>query len=82
MIRNLPQGFTRIKIEYEKPITHVSVLDHDNGEWAHCLSIEKELDFNGYFLVSASSGVSVPDSVFLNSLKVFDPLKANTNHHF
>lgn len=60
----------------------MSVFDHENGEWSHCFSINQELDFHGYFLVSASSGLSVSDSVVLNSLKVFDPMKANTNHHF
>ncbi len=44
--------------------------------------MEQKLDFNGYFLVSANSGFSVRDSVFLNSFKVFDPTKVSTNHHF
>jgi hypothetical protein len=44
--------------------------------------MEQKLDYNGYFLVSASSGFSVPDSVFLSAFKVFDPTKVVTNHHF
>ena len=81
-MRNLNSGSARISIEYDGEVVSISVLDFESQEFVHCFSIEQKLDYNGYFAVSASSGFSVPDSVFLNSFKVFDPTKVSTNHHF
>lgn len=47
-----------------------------------CFSFEAKLDYNGYFLLSGSSGVHQPDHVFLNSIKLYDPTTIATNDHF
>ena len=81
-LRNMDSGFTRFAIEYDGHSTSVNIIDFVSGEFMHCFSLEQKLDYNGYFVVSASSGFSVPDSVFLSTFKVFDPTRVSTNHHF
>lgn len=53
---NNPEGWSRISIEYEKPNLKVFVFDHATLEFAHCFSMEIVLDYEGYFVISASSG--------------------------
>ena len=48
----------------------------------HCFSQEITLDYEGFFVISASSGTNFPQYNFLNSFKVFDPTTVATNHHF
>jgi hypothetical protein len=40
------------------------------------------LDYNGYFVISAGSGVYNPDHVYLHSFKLYDPKTVATNDHF
>jgi hypothetical protein len=47
-----------------------------------CFSLEANLDFNGYFLLSAGSGSYNPDHVYLHSFKLYDPKTVATNDHF
>ena len=69
--------FSRIAIEYEKPLLRVSVYDHDSHEFVHCFGFNIEsIDYPGYFAISASSG-SI-DSIHpmynqVNSFKIYNP---------
>lgn len=53
---NNPEGWSRISIEYERPNLKVFVFDHTTQEFQHCFSMEVILDYNGYFVISASGG--------------------------
>jgi hypothetical protein len=44
--------------------------------------MEADLSYNGYFLISAGSGVSTPDHVYLKSFKLYDPKIYASNEHF
>jgi len=52
----------------------------------HCFSYDiHDLDFNGYFALSASSGnpgVAYPVYNTVNSFKIYDPKVVSTSHHF
>ena len=74
--------FSKIAIEYEKPMLSVSVYDHESAQFVHCFSQDIVLDFNGFFVISASSGFAHPQYNFVNSFKVFDPTHVQSNHHF
>jgi len=74
--------FSKIQIEYESPILSVSVFDHESQQFLHCFSQEINLYFEGFFVISASSGTIFPQYNFVNSFKMFDPTVAKTNHHF
>ena len=41
-----------------------------------------DLDFEGYFAISASSGNAFPNSNTVNSFKLFNPKVVKTSHHF
>lgn len=70
---NNPEGWSRISIEYEKPNLKVFVFDHVTLEFVHCFSMEIVLDYEGYFLISASSGDFNPYFTQIDSFKLFDP---------
>lgn len=70
---NNPEGWSRISIEYEKPNLKVFVFDHVTLEFVHCFSMEIVLDYEGYFLISASSGDFNPYITQVDSFKLFDP---------
>ena len=74
--------FSKIAIEYEKPMLSVSVYDHDSAQFVHCFSQDINLDYEGFFAISASSGSIAPQYNFVNSFKLFDPTVIKTNHHF
>jgi hypothetical protein len=40
------------------------------------------LDFNGYFILSGSSGGHNPDHIYLNSFALYDPKTLAKNDHF
>ena len=78
--------FSKIAIEYEKPLIRVSTYDHDSREFVHCFSYDIEsLAYPGYFAVSASSGTQDtkhPMYNQINSFKVYDPKVVSMDHHF
>ena len=75
-------SFSKIAVEYESPMLHVSTWDHESAQFVHCFSQDIKLDYEGFFVVSASSATSFPQYNFLNSFKVYDPTQVKTNHHF
>jgi len=49
-------------------------LDRDAGDqWRTCLTMEKELDFNGAFLITAGSAIRNPDRVFVETFALYNP---------
>ena len=52
--------FSKIAIEYEKPMLTVQVYDHESQQFVHCFSQDIELDYEGFFVISASSGTVFP----------------------
>ena len=58
------------------------VFDLNTQVFELCFSFEADINFNGYFLLSAASGVHNPDHVYLKSIKLFDPKVAANNEHF
>ena len=60
----------------------VSVFDQESQQYLHCFSQEINIDYEGFFVISASSGTMFPQYNFVNSFKLLDPTKASTNHHF
>lgn len=73
--------FSKIQIEYEKPILSVAVYDHESEQFVHCFSQLVELDYNGFFVISASSGTSAPQYNYVNSFELYDPIEIDTSHH-
>lgn len=74
--------FSKIAIEYEKPMLRVSTYDHESQQFAHCFSQDIDLDYEGFFVISAASGTIYPQYNFVNSFKLFDPTKIKSNHHY
>lgn len=44
--------------------------------------MQVDLDYEGYFVFSASSGYIKPDHIYLKSIKLFDPSSVQSNNHF
>lgn len=74
--------FSKVAVEYERPMLSVSVYDHESAQFVHCFSQEIILDYNGFFVISASSGFAHPQYNYVNSFKVFDPTSVKSNHRF
>ena len=74
--RNTEQGYAKISIEYERPYLKVFHYDQSSEQFMHCFTMERELDFEGFFVIAGSSGRLPSDWAYLNSFKLFDPLKA------
>ena len=50
-----------------------------------CTSIEKDIDFNGIFLLSGGAGLNNPDHIFIDSFATYDPsekVSEGHNQHF
>ena len=73
--------FSKIAIEYEKPMLQVSVFDHEAQAMVHCFTQDIELDYDGFFVISASSGSVFPQYNFVNSFDLLDPKTPQTSHH-
>lgn len=41
-----------------------------------------ELDYDGFFVISASSGTTSPQYNYVNSFELYDPIEVNSSHHF
>ena len=79
----LPQhGFSRIAIEYEKPILNVSTFDHDSGQFVHCLSADIQLDYEGFFAITGRTGSLFPMHAYANSFELYDPQRIDISHRF
>lgn len=54
----------RIHLEYEQATRTITAMiyDKDKDEFERCfkMSLKKELDFNGYFVIAGSSGDNIP----------------------
>ena len=74
--------FSKVAIEYEKPMLTVSTYDHDSQQFVHCFSQDIDLDYEGFFVISASAGAIFPQYNVVNSFKVFDPTVVKMSHHF
>jgi hypothetical protein len=70
---NNAEGWSRISVEYERPNLKVFIFDHATQEFSHCFSMEIVLDYEGYFLISASAGDFNPYYSQVESFKLFDP---------
>lgn len=73
--------FSKISIEYENPMLQVSVFDHESQAMVHCFTQDIELDYDGYFVIAASSGTVFPQYNFVNSFDLLDPKTPSTSHH-
>jgi hypothetical protein len=67
---------------YDAPLLTLQTYDHDTQSYELCFSFEADLTFQGYFLLSGASGVHNPDHIYVNSVKVYDPLSRVVNDHF
>ena len=77
--------FSKIAIEYEKGGLTVSVYDHEVQGFVHCFSQDVTLDYEGFFVISASSGDLMGNSAqhtYMNSFKLFDPTAYKISRHF
>ena len=54
-----------LRIEYKKPTVTVMYFDREQNAFVTCVSMEKELDFNGIFLMTAGSAIRNPDRVYI-----------------
>jgi hypothetical protein len=70
---NNAEGWSRISVEYDRPNFKVFVYDHTVQDFVHCFSMEITLDYQGYFLMSASAGDFNPYTTTVESFKLFDP---------
>jgi len=75
-------NFSKITIEYEKPMLNVNVWDHEAQQFVHCLSHDIELDYEGFFVIAASSGAVQPYHNYINSFELYDPTEVSTSHHY
>ena len=69
-------------MEYEAKALTVSVYDHDAKQYNHCFTQQIDLDYEGIFAISASSGTSAPQYNEIKSFKLFDQKIVSTSHHF
>jgi len=60
----------------------MQTFDHEMQAFDLCFSFEVDLTFQGHFLLSGASGVHNPDHIYINSVKVYDPLNKVANDHF
>ena len=74
--------FSRVAIEYEAGMLAVSVYDHESQQFVHCLTQHFELDYDGFFVISASSGNALPQYTYVNSFELYDPIVVSSSHHF
>jgi hypothetical protein len=59
------------------------VYDHFTSNFELCFSFDApQLDFQGYFLLSGSSGQHNPDHVYVEGVKLYDPKTSSNNEHF
>lgn len=71
-----------MRLLYDQGLVTLQVYDIYTQMYEFCFSFEANLDFNGYFLLSGSSGVHNPDHIYLYSFKLYDPKSPATNEHF
>ena len=67
---------------YDAPLLTLQTYDHETQAFELCFSFEADLTFQGHFLLSGASGVHNPDHIFVNSIKLYDPLSTVANDHF
>jgi hypothetical protein len=67
---------------FDAPLLTLQVYDMATQTFELCFSFEADLSFPGYFLLSGASGVHNPDHIFVNSIKLYDPLNTVSNDHF
>lgn len=83
VLRNTPEEqYIRIRIFYDKPLLSVLFYNMNSQKYELCTSIEADLSYKGYFLVSAGSGMQTPDHIFLKSFKLYNPKTNAQNEHF
>ena len=73
--------FSKIAIEYERPMLQVSVFDHGAQAMVNCFTQDIDLDYDGFFVISASSGQTFPQYNFVNSFDLLDPKTTQSSHH-
>jgi len=71
-----------LRIQYDNKLVTVSYYDVYSQQWSQCFNLEADLDFDGYLLLSGSSGLQDPDRIFLKSIKMYNPREVANNHHF
>jgi len=84
VFRNLerPDQFSKVRIVYEEQLVTLKYAHLVTGTWETCFTMPVDLDFQGYFVISAGSGYTIPDSVFIKSFVVSDPKEVSLNEHF
>ena len=71
-----------MRLEYGDKALTVSVWDHDAKQYNHCFTQQIDLDYEGIFAISASSGTQSPQYNLINSFKLYDQKTVSTSHHF
>ena len=59
--------------------------DFEKDEHQMCTTMEKEIDFNGIFLLSGAAGLNNPDHIYIDSFAMYDPsekVSEGNNAHF
>ena len=73
------------RMEYFAPTVSLYWWNQVTSAFEFCAKVEKEMDWNGAFLLSASSGMRNPDRYFVESFALYDPstkVEASANEHF
>jgi hypothetical protein len=82
-LRNFPNNaYFKIRIQYEHPLLTVSYFNQKTFQYEICFTMEADLQFNGYFLLSGASGVQFPDHIYLKSFKLYNTKEYANNEHF
>jgi len=62
-----------LRIEYKRPTVTVMFFNRETNAFHTCISMTKELDFNGIFLITAGSAIRNPDRVYLDQFALYNP---------
>ena len=72
-IRNKGENPFWIRIEYRNPNVYVLFFDEQTQSFQSCVRFKQELDYDGIFVLSAATAVQNPDSVFVDSFRLYNP---------
>jgi len=82
-LRNLPPDqFTKLRIQYEHPLLSVLYFNQNTYQYELCFTMELDLQFKGYFLISGGSGIQIPDHAYVKSFKLYDAKVYANNEHY
>jgi hypothetical protein len=75
----------RLQLEYESTpakVMHVSYFSAETMQFERCFAFQVDLEFQGIFAFSASSGMRDPDHHYIKAFKSWDTSQEVMNNHY